>query len=154
MKFYKVINNEFQGFYDLNIHKNTLFDNKELKKEYRKLPDKKWQELLDEQSHGKEIRILNNGELGAYKIPVLDVMMVNPMFNYKLEKWEETASKEEQLQFFEQELILIQQQIKEREEVGFAPTKQQLDKKNYLIEKHKEISLEIALKLNNQGGIL
>ena len=102
MKFYKIENNKFSGFYDSEIHLyNVTYkeeekeieevitdeegnEHKEVKTEIVQVPiytlkegffelsDEKWQALLDGQSQGKEIRILKNGELGLYEKPTYE----------------------------------------------------------------------------------
>ncbi|MGL5716788.1 MAG: hypothetical protein ACRCX2_27480, partial [Paraclostridium sp.] len=73
------------------------------------LSEENWQALLDMQSQGEEIRILNQFDyspetreifipnIGGYKKPPIPEGMVKPDFDYKEEVWFETATREEEL---------------------------------------------------------
>ena len=143
MKYYKVTDSQFCGFYDRDIH-GDIVDGEE----YIEIEEDKWQELLNGQSEGKEIRILKDGTLGLYEFPPLEEVMLNPTFNYDTEQWEEKATEEEILNELETKLVEVQKDIKLREELGLRPTKEQLELKETLIARHLNVCHEIALTLN------
>ena len=164
MKYYKVTNNEFDGFYDKEIHRDILFDINtvnslstegesheviELRDSYFELEEERWQELLEGQSEGGEIRILKNGELGLYQVPGLEEDMINPIFDYDKEVWVEQATEEEQLKYWEDKMIANQTEINLRGQVGLAPTKEQIEFRDKVLARHRDICHTMALKMND-----
>ena len=143
MKYYKVVNGIFEGFYSADVHGDMVYGN-----ELYPLSDERWMELLNGQAEGKEIRILKDGTLGLYELPPNEVEMLNPEFNYETEEWEELATYEELLEYYETKLVEVQKEIKLREELGLRPSKEQLSLKEELMTKHMNVCHEIAITLN------
>ena len=143
MKYYKLTDGNFDGFYDNETHGDIVYGN-----DFHPLAESRWQELLDGQSEGGEIRILKNGELGLYQVPDLEEEMLKPNFNYETEEWEELATYEELLEHYETKLVEVQKEIKLREELGLRPSKEQLELKSKYMNRHIDICHEIALTLN------
>lgn len=145
-KYYKVKNNKFEGFYLIEqINKNSI------EKEFFEITHSKWQELLNGQSQGYEIRILKSGELGLYKKPTLDFKAVKPEFNYETEKWEEKATKEEIMNYYENKLMKLSEELQKRERIGIYSSQTLLDE----IEKYKKLyfdaTYDLALEMNEEG---
>ena len=143
MKYYKLTDGNFDGFYDNEIHGDIVYGN-----DFHPLTESRWQELLDGQSEGKEIRILKDGTLGLYEFPILEEEMLNPKFNYETEEWEELATYEEQLKYWEEKIISNQSEMNLRAQVGLYPTKEQLELKESLIAKHVNACHAMALDIN------
>ena len=143
MKYYKLTDGNFDGFYDNEIHGEIVYGD-----DFHPLAESKWQEFIDGQSEGKEIRILKDGTLGLYEFPILEEEMLNPKFNYDTEQWEEKATYEELLEHYELKLVEVQKDIKLREELGLRPSKEQLELKSKYMNRHIDICHDIALTLN------
>ena len=143
MKYYKVVNGIFEGFYSEDVQGDIVYGN-----EFHPISDERWMELLNGQADGKEIRILKDGTLGLYTLPVNKVKMLNPEFNYETEEWEELATYEELLEYYEAKLVEVQKDIKLREELGLRPSKEQLSLKEELMSNHMNVCHEIAITLN------
>ena len=142
MKYYKVVNGIFEGFYSEDVQGAIVYGN-----EFHPISDDKWMELLNGQADGKEIRILKDGTLGLYTLPVNEVEMLNPEFNYETEEWEELATYEELLEYYETKLVEVQKEIKLREELGLRPSKEQLSLKEELMSNHMNVCHTIALNI-------
>lgn len=170
MKYYKKINNKFIGFYDEEINSEQLFDTvykekeingkimnvpvKILKPNFHELTDEKWQELLNGQSKGKEIRILKNGELGLYTFPPMPKNMINPIMDYDNDVWVEQATLEEQLSHWRNELIKADRKCREEQELFGVASQESLALKQKYMDLHMQVSHELALKqevINNAG---
>lgn len=153
MKYYEKFENNTVGFYDEEIHGDILFnidgESKTLKPEFQEISDERWLELLEGQSQGKEIRILKTGEIGLYTKPLQDKEYVNPAFNYETEKWEEKATKVEQLDYYKKKILEVTKEIQLEESIGFMANSELLRKKSYYIEMHLNVSHEIANRINN-----
>ena len=143
MKYYKVTDGNFDGFYDNEIHGDLVYGN-----DFHPLAESRWQELIDGQSEGKEIRILKDGTLGLYEYPPLEEEMLNPTFDFEEEVWVEGATYEELLEHYELKLVEVQKDIKLREELGLRPSKEQLELKSKYMAKHVDVCHDIALTMN------
>lgn len=86
-KLAKIENGKFIGFYDKIIH-NLEADGVV----YFSISNEEWENLLNGQTSGKEIKILKDGALGLYEKPINTLEGVNIQFNYDSEEWEETAT--------------------------------------------------------------
>lgn len=145
-KLAKIENEHFAGFYDEVIH-NLKADGKI----YFSISNEEWEYLLNGQTSGKEIRILKDGTLGLYEKPINNLEGVNIQFNYESEKWEETATLEEQIEYY---YSLILEKTKELEIIkiaGFIGSKEEIDLEKeipLLKQKHLELQHELGLEMN------
>ncbi|SKA13938.1 hypothetical protein SAMN02745174_02652, partial [Cetobacterium ceti] len=105
-------------------------------------------ELLAKESEGKEIRILKNGELGAYEYPPCTKEFVNKIFNWDIEQWEEGATVQEQLEYYKQKIIECTKEIYIEERAGFKPSDELLQKKEHYSNLHMSIAQLEAIKIN------
>ena len=145
MKYYKVTNGLFDGFYDRDIHGDIVDGDN-----FFELEEERWQELINGQCiDGTEIRILKDGELGLYQVPDLEEEMVNPTFDYDKEVWVEQATEEEQLKYWEDRMIANQTEINLRGQVGLAPTKEQIELRDKVLARHRDICHIMALKMED-----
>lgn len=156
MKYYKKINNKFLGFYDSELNEQQLYifsknfegetekQEKTLKPNFYELSEKKWVELLNGQSEGKEIKVLDNGELGLYEYPLCTQDFVNKIFNWNTKQWEEGATAEEQLDYYKQKIIECTKEIYIQERAGFKPSNELIKKKEYYLNLHMDIAQSVA----------
>lgn len=144
MKFYKIENGKFSGFYDSEIH-----GIEEENDEFKIISDEKWQELLNGHSQGKEIRILDNGVLGLYERAPLptNVYYAKPDYDYNTHSYVDVATDEEKLEYYKKELIQANIQLNQSLISGFDDAKLR-DKISILTRLHQEASQEIANKIN------
>lgn len=118
-KLAKIVNEQFQGFFDKELHREIVFeenDDKILKKEYVEISDIFWNSLLEGQSQGKEIRfIVETSRLGLYEKKQMPNDLVQPKYNYQTHFWEEEASLIEQLEYLDKEMVKIDMKMMEKE---------------------------------------
>lgn len=178
MKYFKKVNEEFEGFFDSEFNEEQIYnfsteiktvveeieneetgkiDNvtkeievkvKTLKENFYELEDQKWKDLLEEQTKGKKIMILKNGELGAYEYPACTKEFANKIFNWDTEQWEEGATVQEQLEYYKQKIIECTKEIYIEERAGFKPSDELLQKKEHYSNLHMQISQPEAIKIN------
>lgn len=144
MKYYKKFEDSTVGFYDEEIHGDILFnidsELKTLKSEYHEISYEKWQELLDEQMNGKEIRILKTGEIGLYEKPVCLEEFVQKEFNYETEQWYEGATIEQQQQYYLNKTMECNKKLNEYKEIGLYGCSESMQlEKNIMSYKQKYI---------------
>lgn len=86
---------------------------------------------------GKLIKVEYDTELGCVK----------PAWNKETHIWEETATLEEQLEYYKQEILKTTAELSVYEKVGFTNEELQ-NKLNKLTQKHNDISFELANREN------
>lgn len=115
---------------------------------YFSISNEEWENLLNGQTSGKEIRILKDGALGLYEKPINILEGVNIQFNYDSEEWKETATLKEQVDYWCNEIKRLSREIvisNIDSMINSIPLQEKLERAK---QEHTELSHELALQLN------
>lgn len=143
-RYARVKKGEFVGFYlddhpDFNLESGEFLD----------IGEEKIKQLIVDSSVGKgRIIYLKTGEIGLYQLPVNTKKMVSAVFNFEMDKWEETATLKEQVDYWYSEIQRLSREIAIANidtMINSIPLQEKLEQAK---QKHTELSHELALQID------